>query len=195
MAEKGIMPIKDEKDRRFIEELYKEYGYIVWKYSLLLTSDKNEADELLHNSFMNVIKYIENVKKANLCKRRNYIFTIVRHTNYKMYKKKEQVKETIERLEVEKYLEDKKNSELEMDNSFERIIEENSPSTLMLVLENMPEKQKIILKLKYRYELDDKEIAKFIGVQANSVRMCKTRALRMLKDRLKGSEYDEEKAK
>jgi len=58
-------------------------------------------------------------------------------------------------------------------------------------LEHLPDKYKMVLKLKYIYEFDDEQIAQTIGVQSESIRMYKTRALRMLANRLKGSGSNE----
>lgn len=80
---------------------------------------------------------------------------------------------------------------LEIYDDYESVLEGSSSSDILSALENMPGKYKMVIKLSYVYEFDDEYIAKTIDVQTNSVRMYKTRALRMLADRLKGSEYCE----
>jgi DNA-directed RNA polymerase specialized sigma24 family protein len=81
--------------------------------------------------------------------------------------------------------------DLEIYDDYESVLEGSSSSDILSALENMPGKYKMVIKLSYVYEFDDEYIAKTIDVQTNSVRMYKTRALRMLADRLKGSEYCE----
>ena len=99
--------------------------------------------------------------------------------------KKYKEKENIEYINIDEL------ADLEAHNDYESVLERSSSSDIMSALKNMPDKYKMVLKLKFIHEFDDEQIAKTIGVQTNSVRMYKTRALRMLVDRLKGSEYSE----
>lgn len=73
-------------------------------------------------------------------------------------------------------------------DDYEDILENSGYTDIMSALEHMPDNYKMVLKLKYIYEFDDEQIAQAIGVKSNSIRMYKTRALRILADRLKGSE-------
>ncbi|WMJ77479.1 MULTISPECIES: RNA polymerase sigma factor [unclassified Sedimentibacter] len=180
-----IMAIKDENERNFIEELYIKHNKYMWKYAMYLTKNKDEADELLQISFEKIIKCIDAVKKINCCKMDSYMVSIVRNSYNTMMLKKYKEKESLE------YIDSDELSDLDAYDDYESVLERSSSSDILVALENMPDKYKMVLKLKYVYEFDDDQIAKTIGVQTNSVRMYKTRALRMLADRLKGSEYSE----
>lgn len=180
-----IMAIKDENERNFIEELYIKHNKYMWKYAMYLTKNKDEADELLQISFEKIIRCIDAVKKINCCKMDSYMVSIVRNSYNTMMLKKYKEKESLE------YIDSDELSDLDAYDDYESVLERSSSSDILVALENMPDKYKMVLKLKYVYEFDDDQIAKTIGVQTNSVRMYKTRALRMLADRLKGSEYSE----
>lgn len=180
-----ITSIKDENERSFIEELYINHGKTMWKYAMYLTKNRDEADELLQISFEKIIKSIDAVKKINCCKIDSYMVSIVRNSYNTMLLKKYKEKETIEYMDVSELSDSGTNVD------YESMLENNSSSDVLSALEHIPEKYKMVLKLKYIYELDDEQTAQTIGVQSNSIRMYKTRALRMLADRLKGSESNE----
>lgn len=180
-----IMAIEDEKERNFIEDLYIKHSKSMWKYAMHLTKNKDDADELIQISFEKIIRCIDAVKKINCCKMDSYVVSIVRNSYNTLLLKKYKEKENIEYINIDEL------ADLEAHNDYESVLERSSSSDIMSALKNMPDKYKMVLKLKFIHEFDDEQIAKTIGVQTNSVRMYKTRALRMLVDRLKGSEYSE----
>lgn len=180
-----ITAIKDENERNFIEKLYIKHNKHMWKYAMYLTKNKDEADELIQVSFEKIIRCIDAVKKINCCKIDSYMVSIVRNSYNTIMLKKYKEKENIE------YIDSDKLADIEAQDDYESVLERSSSSDILVALENMPDKYKMVLKLKYVYEFDDEQIAKTIDVQTNSVRMYKTRALNMLADRLKGSEYSE----
>lgn len=180
-----IMAIEDEKERNFIEDLYIKHSKSMWKYAMHLTKNKDDADELIQISFEKIIRCIDAVKKINCCKMDSYVVSIVRNSYNTLLLKKYKEKENTEYINIDEL------ADLEAHNDYESVLEKSSSSDIMSALKNMPDKYKMVLKLKFIHEFDDEQIAKTIGVQTNSVRMYKTRALRMLVDRLKGSEYSE----
>lgn len=179
-----ISSIKDENERSFIEELYIKHSKYMWKYAMYLTKNRDEADELIQISFEKIIRSISAVKKINCCKIDSYMVSIVRNSYNTMLHKKYKVKENIEYMDIDELPDVQA-------HDYESVLERSSSSDIMSALENMPDKYKMVLKLKYVYEFDYEQIAKTIEVQTNSVRMYKTRALRMLAERLKGSEFSE----
>lgn len=180
-----IMAIKDEKERGFIEGLYIKHSKHMWKYAIYLTKNKDEADELMQISFEKIIKCIDAVKKINCCKMDSYMVSIVRNSYNTLLMKKYKEKENIQ------YIDNDELVDVGADDDYKSVLEKSSSSDILASLENMPHKYKMVLKLKYVYEFDDEEIAKTIGVQTNSVRMYKTRALRMLMNMMEGSENSE----
>lgn len=180
-----ITAINDENERSFVEELYIKHNKVMWRYALHLTQNKDEADELIQISFEKIIKSIDAVKKINCCKMGAYMVSIVRNSYNTMLLKKYREKEEIEFTDMNEL------SDSEANDDYESILESSSTSDILSVLEHMPDKYKTVLKLKYIYEFDDGQIARTIDVQPNSIRMYNTRALRMLAERLKGSESNE----
>ncbi|WP_313342085.1 RNA polymerase sigma factor [Sedimentibacter sp.] len=180
-----IAAIKDENERSVIEELYIKHNKAMWKYAKYLTKNKDEADELIQISFEKIIRCIDAVKKINCCKIDSYMVSIVRNSYNTMMLKKYEEKEKLEYMDTDEL------PDVEIHDDYESVLERSSSSDILSALENMPDKYKMVLKLKYVHDFDDEQIAKTIDVQINSVRMYKTRALRMLAERLKGSEYNE----
>ncbi len=180
-----ISSIKDENERSFIEELYIKHSKAMWKFAMSLTKNEDEADELIQISFEKIIRCIDAVKKINCCKMNSYMVSIVRNSYYTLLIKKYKEKENIKDIDSDEL------ADLKAHDDYENVLKRNSPSDILSALENMPDKYKMVLKLRYIYEFDDEHIAKTIDVQTNSVRMYKTRALRMLAERLEGSEFNE----
>lgn len=182
-----ISSIKDENERSFIEELYIKHSKAMWKFAMSLTKNEDEADELIQISFEKIIRCIDAVKKINCCKMNSYMVSIVRNSYYTLLLKKYKEKENIKDIDIGEL------ADLEAHDDYESVLERNSTSDIISALENMSDKYKMVLKLKFVHEFNDEQIAKTICVQTNSVRMYKTRALRMLADRLNGSECNNEK--
>jgi len=181
-----ITAIKDENEISSIEDLYMKHNKTMWKYAMHLIKNKDEADELIQISFEKIIKSIDAVKKINCCKIDSYMVSIVRNSFNTMLLKQYKEKKAIEYVDINKL------SDSGINDDYESILENSSSSyDILSALEHIPYKYKTVLKLKYIYEFDDEQIAQALGVQSDSIRMYKTRALRMLSDILKGSESNE----
>ena len=71
-------------DKDSFDLLYEEYYLILYRTALLILGNKEEAEDVLQDSFISIYKNINNLKEFN--KLRPWIFSILKNSCYTRYK-------------------------------------------------------------------------------------------------------------
>ncbi|MEO0292830.1 MAG: RNA polymerase sigma factor [candidate division WOR-3 bacterium] len=147
-----------------IEQIFLDYNEYIYKYIYGMVQNRAEAEDLLQDTFIKVIK-AQNTDVKNW---KNYLLTIARNTVYDHWRKK---KNKIS-LDFLKLKERKKDIELRLD--IEKGIRKLSP------------KLKEVLVLREINQLEYKEIAEILGIEKGTVKSRLNRAREELKNFLEG---------
>lgn len=156
-----------------IEQLYKEYGGDVFRYSMFKLKNKEDAEDVLSETFARLIDKdfdgIENMKA--------WIITVARNIIYEKYRKiAKSASETIDE-EIEEITEGEVNLEKE-------ILDQESIEFIKKELEGLDEETQEIIILKVWEELKFSEIAKLMNEKESTVKLRYYRGLESLKNNL-----------
>lgn len=165
-------------DKKAFEKLYKLYFVPVFRYTYLRVQDRHEAEDIVQEVFMKIYQSIKNYQdqgKDPLA----YFFTIARNKVIDFYRKKKNVS-LDENLVVFEQMKDQRNDPEELFEQNENV------KALNLAIQSLNETQKEVVILKYINGFDNDQIAKILGKREDAIRQIQHRALKVLKQNLKG---------
>ena len=167
-----ISTLDDPQDRNFIVQLYLEYEKLLFGTAWKFTSSHHDAEEIVQDSLVNLIKKVTTLKQLERCTLVAYIVSTVRNTAINHLRKAGRIKL----------------AETDIDDQSEMIDPQLSLDDLLILRErqqklaatwlNIPEDDRMLLEGKYLLGLSDGELAELAGCKSNSVRMKLTRARR-----------------
>ena len=171
----AILMIEDESDRVFIERLYMEHRFLMFKKAFEIVRSPFAAEDIVSEVSTLMVEKIDYLRKIDICKRRACLVIFVRNKAI----------DHMRRLKTEKkYMVD---SEWELDNVASEgeidddIIRTAEIECLNMALDLLDERNRDLLEMKYWRKLSDAEIAERIGIKECSVRQYLTNARRRLK--------------
>ena len=155
-----------------MEEVYKEYSKIIYKYLYSLTHDSDVAEDLMQDTFLSAIMAVNKMPRST--KILPWLYTIAKNKFIDYYRKKLKYKHiSIEQIEEIAYFESYDN--VENDSLYKAINE-------------LDENSKNLILLKIKADLTLKQIGELLGYDENWAKVTYHRA----KQKLKGVLEDEE---
>ena len=84
----AIMMMEDEDDRAFMEKLYLDHRYLLFKIAYAIVQDYQVAEDMVSEACVSLIANIDTLRKLNNCKARAYIVTTVRNASLDYVRKR-----------------------------------------------------------------------------------------------------------
>ncbi len=136
-----------------MEEIYKEYSKVVYKYLLAITNDADLAEELMQETFESAVKNINKFRQE--CSVKNWLCTIAKNKWIDFYKKKKRlneinIDETNEKDFMLKSIEEEYIDKVEIINIYKKI-------------HKLDEKTKEVIYLRIKSDFSFKEIGDVMG--------------------------------
>ena len=155
-----------------IDEIYSKYGDIVYKYVFCLTGDKDEAEEIVQETFLVAIKDIN--KFRGDCKISTWLCQISKYIWYKKLKKSKKLREsslnTVEdTLAIEDSIE-------------ENFCDKENRIQLFKKLQKLDEDTRNVMYLRIFGNFEYDEIAEIMNKTSNWARVVFFRGKRKLKE-------------
>ncbi len=172
-----ISVIENDDDRRFIEHIYNEYYNLMYKKAYEILQSRDNVDDVINNACIKLISKIQKIRQFNCCVLASYIVYTIRNTAIDFCRK-----ENISSKWILFNIEDETAEEIpdDGDTPEELFLEKERIEKLLRALDQLPEKQRIILQFKYFYEMNDKDISEAFDITPHSVREYLSRARKML---------------
>ncbi len=174
-----ITTLESEADKTFMLNLYKDYYGLVRKTVHYITRDAENAEDLVNDTFIKLIKNISSIRTLESCKLAVYVVYTSRSVAINFIKHRDVQQKHIY------FGEDADLAEMipsQIDNIIEdRIVHQEEIAELRDIILKLPEKHKDLLYFKYILELHDGEIADILNIAPDSVRQYLTRARRAAK--------------
>lgn len=155
-----------------IEDVYKEYANIIYKYAYSLSKSKDIAEEITQETFLIAV---ENIKKfRGECKISVWLCQIAKHAFFKYIKKRkmeipiDEVKDVID----EKVL-------------IDEICKKDEKDRLLKKIEKLKEPMQSIVKLRLETDFTFKEIGRIYGKNENWAKVIFFRGKEKLKEESK----------
>lgn len=169
-----IQAIESPQDRDFMEALYLQYNRLIYSEVWKILKNDWDTEDVIQQVLVRLIGHIPKLQAMDRSHTVNYIIVTARHTAYNFLR------------------DNKRIVEFPFDETFD-VVDETlvSADERLIALEEiehagaawqlLDERSRRLLEMKYILEMPNEEIAREIGVGANSVRMLLTRSRDKLK--------------
>lgn len=180
----AIMMMEDEDDRAFMEKLYLDHRYLLFKIAYDLVKDYQVAEDMVSEACVSLIANIDTLRKLNNCKTRAYIVTTVRNASLDYVRK-------VSRQSKKSFLsgEEQDFNIQEQAQVDDEIIRQADISSIRFALGKVKNSERELLEMKYFDLMTDAEIAQKLHISHNSVRYYLTKARRSLRRILEGEGF------
>lgn len=164
-----------EEQKNKFEQIYERYHELMLKKAKRMLFDQMEAEDVIHISFLRILDYLDQIDITDNYAVRAFLLTIVENCCIDYIRKKRR-EDHLSWDEVQEYdmpVSDK-------DSVFTQV-------EIKLVRESMrelPPLYREVMNLKYVNDLDNKTIAKLLGIEEASVRKRISRGKEMLKNKM-----------
>ena len=171
----SVMHNLKKGDSKAFKELFDTFYERLYAFSFKYVQNAYAAEEIVENTMLMIW---EKRKKLGAIKNfKSYLYTAVRNASFDYIKK------------------DKKMVSINMDahDSIDyfnqNVIEEETHTLLIDALKSLPEKCRKVFELCCIDGLKYKEVAEELSISVNTVKSQRSRAIELLKDKLKKSQY------
>ena len=160
------------------DEVFKKYGDRLFGFALNYLKSKEETEGLVQNVFLKIWENRKNLKKESSLK--SYLFTIAYHEMCQIFKKKQM---------HEKYLSNK-NSTSDLTTNLEEQLEYKATlEQVDKLIEQLPEKQRLIFIKSKKEGKSTKEIAKEMNLAPGTVDNQISAALKFLRNHISNKNF------
>ncbi len=171
--------IENEDDRQFLEQVYLEYHRLMYAQALRVTRSDAEAQDVVSDSLMALMKKIKLLRTLECNKLRSYVVITVKHIAFTRFNRQKR-----ERVVDDAALEDLSGG----GTVEEGVLAQAGVEGIKEAIRSLPAREKEIMLMKYFRELSDDEIAEELGLRPVSVRVQLSRARKHLSEMLKRRE-------
>ena len=173
-----VMAIESEEDYSFVEKLYNQYEKHMYVVAFSVLHHRQDSEDCVHEAVLTIVNCLDSFKHLDEERKLKHLILIaVKNKAIDLYRRKKR------QLEVEasmsKELEEGLISETDEDMVRMVINEENQRLVATLVRE-LDDIYRDVILLKFEQEMTTKEIAKFLNITDDLVRMRYMRARRLL---------------
>jgi RNA polymerase sigma-70 factor (ECF subfamily) len=162
-------------DTKAFEAIYTVYKAKIYNFVLDVLYDKSMAKDITQNVFLSVWEHREEILPAGNFQ--SYLFTIAKNLVYR---------QTEKMLLAVRYKDYIRTHNSEGDNSLEEKIDADSLEKLIFqLIEQLPEARRRIFLMRFKEELNNKEIAASLSLSEANVEKQVSRSLAYIRKRLK----------
>lgn len=166
----------DQKEREFMEELYRKYERLMYATVRRYISDSMEQEEIVQESLKKLIEKRRVLCNLDCAAQAGYIVVAIRNTSFSYLRKRNRERSKIISLET---LNEEGMRHIILAEE-EQLFYEEEIEKLKEGLKHLGPEDRALLEGKYLLKYGDKELVRDFGCQPNSIRMKLTRARRKL---------------
>lgn len=153
-----LQMIDDPQDKSLFEQIYETYKNAMYHRAYRILHNEQDAEDAVHEAFVAVAKNIKNFSDVKCHKTRAYLVTIIESKAIDIYRKKQR----------------QPHVEL-IDTALGSYEDTHSDNTLADCILRLPKQQRMVLLLKHAQGLNNREIAKLLGISQAYVRKLEQR--------------------
>ena len=167
-----------DDDPDALEMVYEHFGKRLYGYLVSIVKSPSDAEEILNELFMTVVRKREQVGKASNI--RTYLFAIARNLAFEMFRKRSSHKETLSGYA--QYLEVREDNQGRWDA--------DELNAVRKAVDGLPEEQREVVVLKIFEEMTFEEISQLMRISQNTVASRYRYAIEKLRENMKGFGYE-----
>lgn len=169
--------IELETDKVKFETLYTNYKPLMLSVAYSILQDANEAESIVHDAFLKIMKHLDQIEDAQSTAARNYVATVVRNLSYNYVKR--------QRIVPMFSLEESPLEDADGVQFVEKIEREDLFHLIVELIRSLPYPYKDALYLRYVNEMEVSQIADTLGKSQNNVRQMLKRGKAKLNQLMK----------
>ncbi len=162
--------IDSEENKDKFETLYLRHRKLMKYIALDILGDEYAAEDAVHNAFLKIIANLDKFSEEDCQENKNLIVIIIRSVSIDMYRKRNREFENTDILD----------KELTVETDFSVVQVED----ILKEIEALPEIYRDVLLLKVEYDFKDRDIAKMLGINVDTVSKRLERARKQLKQQI-----------
>ena len=168
-----------------IEHIVYDYGEDIYRFCRYLTSNSDMADELYQETFLRATELSKKLKRSENVK--SFLMGIAANV-WRNYIKKNARRNEI--LPQGDYEENIKNVRDDKGNILEAFVENEVLNDVKIAIDNLPEKQRIVVILHYCEEFTTEEISKTLHIPKGTVLSRLAKARKIIKKEMEMKGYE-----
>lgn len=162
--------IETDEDKSKFEIIYSSYKNLMLYVANQILGDMNDTEDVVHESFLKIIKVIDKIEEPKSPKTRNLIVTIVERTAIDLYRHRQ--RRQFATLDEECI-------NIPSPKDIDQILDKTDFAVAMATL---PTKYREVLFLKYDSGFSELEVAQLLGMSQENVHKTIQRAKRKLSE-------------
>ena len=166
-----ILAIEDENDREFMTRVFNQYQWLMYNTVNQVVNDHWQTEDLVQATVEKLIDKLKKLKTMDEQHMVNYIITACKHTAYNemRYRSRHPIFSIDEEWDTPDGIYTTHSMEL-------KLIHEEDLQCMAAVWDKLDPRSQYVLEARYILDKTDDEIADFLGIKPDSVRMALTRA-------------------
>lgn len=169
-----LSTIEDRTEKSRFRQIYDKYGGLMYYVAKQLTDSQQEAEDIVHETFLRIIDNLDIIRAENEEETKSLIYTMTRYCGID-YLRKNKKELLIDDLSSEEIIDNEADADIMIDTVYIKDI--------MEIIRNMDEMYSTPLQMKIDGYTTN-EIASFLGITAENVKVRIHRARKILKERL-----------
>lgn len=157
-------------EKAIFTQFYKTHHTDLHRYALFLVKDPHQAEDVIQTAWLQCVRYAERFFSIPEDKRLPWMVTVVKNTALSHLRTVGRTVPLAEDWDLPAR-------------------EEGDPGGIVAVIRAMPEQYRTILELKFLWELEDKEIARQVGLTPTAVSTRIYRGRKLLQEALRKEGY------
>ena len=170
-----------------MEELYAKYNRLMFAIAWRYTKDPHEVADIVSNSCLKLMKNLATLKTLGAQQQKTYIVQTVKHTAFN-----EQKKNTFWRAHSISMNAEAVHQVPGVENVEKTIELKEKLAFVLRVIDSLPQKERLMLTLRFQAGKDCKEIASIVGLSEESIHKYISRARKKIKAALSKEEENHE---
>lgn len=183
-----LLAMEDDDDRAFMEQLYMEYKGLMYGVALRYLRNDEDAQDAVNDAIIRLISKASELRKKDCSVLRPYIVSTMKRTALTIIRKKKTVRQRVHNVDVEE-IEAYADQKAEVDTT---VIANSTSTELREAVEQLTDREKTVLRLKYFEGWSDADIAQWLGLAESSIRVYLVRARRHMYEILRGQGSEDE---
>lgn len=171
-------------EKEAFQELISRYHPYVYKYLFRLSENDLIVDDLVQETFIKMIKGIDKFDLHEKAKFSTYLITIAKNCYIDYYRREK-------KRTAEVSIDELGSIEASGTNIQELIADKLYNESVLALMENLTEDQRIAIKLKYIEDLTLKEIGEILNLEPKTIKSRIHNGIVKLRSLIQGRDYDE----
>ena len=169
-----LSAVSGDENKTFLSRLDELYGAAVLNTANQILNDRQQAEDVLQDTFVKIIPLLERLRELDPDERKGYLIQTAKHVSYdKLRKIKKEKKAAEKQLEAsEAYASDSAGG--------------YDADTLYKAVAQLDERERYVIYARFEAELTYEAVAAQLGVSEGNARQIMSRALKKLRELMKG---------